>query len=130
MTLPATFTSKTRPNPDCILWVGATNTKGYGAYAVNGAAQLAHRIAWEDVHGPIPADLTIDHLCRVRSCVNPDHMELVTRAENVRRASRLVVGGDCRNGHPIDAPTDLYISPRGRAECRECRRSPHRKATA
>lgn len=122
MTLPSTFWSKTAPATDCIRWTGAQNSKGYGCFAIDGVSQLAHRVAWEDEHGPIPAGMTIDHLCRVHCCVNVEHMELVTAAENVRRQPRVLrVGGECINGHQISSATDLYVNPRGRSECRACR---------
>lgn len=58
---------------------------GYGQVSIGGQLRLAHRVFYERAHGPIPDGLTVDHLCRVRACVNPDHMEIVTRAENLRR---------------------------------------------
>lgn len=122
-TLPTRFWAKTAPATDCILWTGAVNNKGYGCYAVNGVSHLAHRVAWEAAQGPIPDELTIDHLCRVRNCVNVEHMELVTAAENLRRArAHLQVGGECRHGHKIARSTDLYLHPAtGVPECRACR---------
>lgn len=121
--LPARFWAKTEQAGDHILWVAAQNSRGYGCYGVDGVSQLAHRVAWEDAHGPIPDGLTIDHLCRIKCCVNVAHMELVTRTENQRRASFLKPGGECSNGHPIATEADLYVNPRGRAECRACRRN-------
>ena len=124
------FWSKTAPATDCIVWRGAQNTKGYGCYAINGVSHLAHRLAWEAVHGPLPAGLTIDHLCRVRACVNVEHMELVSVAENIRRQPRrLQVGGQCRNGHQISSDADLYVRGAGASECRACRASAKRRAS-
>jgi hypothetical protein len=130
MTLPAAFWTKTAPATNCIVWRGAQNSKGYGCFAVNGVSQLAHRVAWEDVHGPIPDDMTIDHLCRVHACVNVDHMEFVSIAENIRRQPRVLrVGGECRNGHSIAADADMYVNRRkGTKECRECRRAAKQRA--
>lgn len=122
MSLPVAFWDKTR-RTDCIIWTGAVNNKGYGCFGVNGVSKLAHRVAWEDVHGPIPDGLTIDHLCRVRNCVNVRHMELVTSRENTLRQPRILrIGGECRNGHLIESRYDIYIGPNGRKECRACRR--------
>ncbi len=68
----------------CWIWIGGLNQDGYGCINRDGYTS-AHRYSWFRRHGPIPAALEIDHLCRVRCCVNPDHMELVTRSENVLR---------------------------------------------
>lgn len=115
---------------DCLIWTGAVNSKGYPCYAVNGRSQLAHRLAWEAAHGPIPDGLEPDHTCRVRNCVNVDHLELVSTAENIRRQPRvLLVGGECRNGHPIRSAGDLYVRPSGSKECRECRRRQMERAS-
>lgn len=91
-----------RPGPNgCILWTGTTDARsspgrgsGYGKFRmrINGKSRMtgAHRAAWLARRGDIPDDLTIDHLCRVPACVNVEHMELVTLAENVRRAKAAV----------------------------------------
>ena len=122
--LPSKFWSKTAIDTGCVLWIGAVNSKGYGCFAVAGVSKLAHRVVWEDTHGPIPDELQLDHLCRVRNCVNVDHLELVSASENQRRKPvRIEVGGECPSGHPIGSTGDLYISPKRRtAECRACRR--------
>lgn len=76
----------------CFEWRGTKTAEGYGAvYYMEGGRQfgrLAHRIMYEAEIGPIPPGLTIDHLCRNRGCVNPQHMEPVTRGENVRRGQQ------------------------------------------
>lgn len=83
------FTDKTitMPTP-CVIWTGALNSRGYPCFSVGGWSQLAHRLAYQDAFGEIPEGLTIDHLCRVKRCVNPDHLEAVTRGENARRTRR------------------------------------------
>ena len=124
MTLPASFWSKTATETGCVIWQGAQNSKGYGCYAIDGVSRLAHRVVWESLHGPIPDGLTIDHLCRVRACVNVAHMELVSVAENTARKPRvLLVGGTCRHGHALPDEAAIYVNARGRAECRQCRRN-------
>lgn len=75
-----------RRGPDeCWPWIGAIMPTGYGSIRVRKTVRLAHRVAYELLIGPIPDGLTIDHLCSVRHCVNPHHLEPVTRAENNRR---------------------------------------------
>lgn len=69
------------PNSGCWLWMWAVDGNGYGAIC----SQLAHRLSYGAFVGPIPPELTIDHKCCVNSCINPDHLEPVTRAENTRR---------------------------------------------
>ncbi|MFI1562215.1 HNH endonuclease [Streptomyces sp. NPDC020490] len=75
---------KTAPG-GCWVWTGSVESKGYGAPTINGAKRPAHRVAYEDLVGPIPEGLHLDHLCRVRRCVNPEHLEPVTSRENALR---------------------------------------------
>lgn len=69
----------------CWLWTGAVDGNGYGTVTIERVQLSTHRVAYELLVGPIPAGLTIDHLCRVLACCNPAHLEPVTRAENNRR---------------------------------------------
>lgn len=69
------------PNSGCWLWAGADNGVGYGKFR----GKYAHRVSYEAAKGPIPDGMHLDHLCRIRCCVNPDHLEPVTNAENARR---------------------------------------------
>ena len=103
----------------CWLLTAYTSTKGYGSWRVRGKNVRAHRWAYERFVGPIPPGLAIDHLCRVRNCVNPDHLEPVTTQENNRRALR-PARTHCRHGHPLDEE-NTYLRPNGRTrECRTC----------
>lgn len=71
----------------CWHWQGAIGSHGYGQFlGPDGVVGLAHRISYELHIGPVPEGLQLDHLCRVRPCVNPAHLEPVTCAENLRRA--------------------------------------------
>lgn len=86
------------PNAEgCLVWMRGRTKDGYGWLSINGGRQVyAHRFAYETYVGPIPAGMVIDHRCRNRACVNHEHMEVVTRAENTRRGGP--VSGE-RNGH-------------------------------
>jgi len=84
----------------CWIWNGALDRDGYGR-TVYGFKQ-AHRVMYEEQVGPIPEGMEIDHLCNVRSCVNPEHLEAVTRGENERRKNeRRREPGKCINGHEL-----------------------------
>lgn len=103
----------------CWVWMGALNAAGYGWVNRDGKPDRAHRIAYLELVGPIPVGLELDHLCRVRSCWNPDHLEPVTHAENMRRGCRATVT-HCPQNHPYDE-ANTYISSRGSRICRKCR---------
>ncbi len=118
------------PNSGCWLWIGNVDpSTGYGRFGhLN---ESAHRASYEMHVRPIPEGLQIDHLCRVRCCVNPKHLEPVTREENLRRglgvgpAVRVRVMRDlartgCRKGHPY--PEDVPREKDGSRKCRECHR--------
>lgn len=127
----------------CWDWIGARNSKGYPCWSRNSRAVLAHRVAYESLVGAIPAGMTIDHLCGRAVCVNPEHMEVVTRATNSRRGRPQVPlrtdasrpryrrpdvvpetrrPGFCRNGHDIRAAGAVSVTKRGDRTCLACRR--------
>lgn len=83
------------PDTGCWVWQRAIKPEGYGYLTYKGKTTYAHRLFFERVYGPIPKGMDIDHLCRNRACVNPDHMEVVTRQENALRGHR------ARRGEPI-----------------------------
>ena len=86
------------PNPEtgCWEWQISKTPNGYASINIDGKNTMAHRVSYEAFVGPIPNGLTIDHLCRVRHCLNPEHMEPVTRGENSRRAGGLQVAWERR----------------------------------
>ena len=100
---------KAEPNSGCWIWMGSRLRTGYGLLGAGGKygkTLRAHRVAYVIYRGSIPAGLELDHLCRVRACVNPWHLELVTRKENLNRgmhplhvAHRI---GTCLRGHELN----------------------------
>lgn len=110
----------------CWLWRGCISTRGYGMVAIGGKVKLTHRLAYELFKGPIPDGLELDHLCRVRNCCNPDHLEAVTHEENVRRGEsgcKQRSKTHCPSGHEY-TPENIYRRPLRPNErrCRTCMR--------
>lgn len=107
----------------CMLWLAGLTHNGYGRLSMSGRLKRAHRISYELAYGPIPAGLVIDHLCRVRHCVAPDHLELVTHAENTLRGlgppAINARKTHCLKGHEF-TPDNLYPARAGERRCRTC----------
>lgn len=110
----------------CWLWTGAMHPAGYGRIRIGGRRgrqQYAHRWLYGQVVGPVPLRLDLDHLCRVRRCVRPSHLEVVTRLTNIQRGE----GGyglrkKCRAGlHDITDVANVYTNPQGERQCRPCK---------
>lgn len=110
----------------CWLWGGSLSTAGYGRINTGEGNASAHRILYSAFRGEIPRGLELDHLCRVRNCVNPFHLEPVTRSENMRRSPLVGRWGKakthCPKGHEY-AGDNLYVDKTGRRHCRECGRN-------
>lgn len=96
----------------------------------DGSQPCAHRAFYEYHVGVIPPGLTIDHLCRVRNCVNPAHLEAVTRGENVLRGKTITAANvaktHCPYGHPYDEQ-NTRVTPQGTRACRACARERRRR---
>ena len=109
------------PNSGCWLWLGGVN-EGYGRVRVGRKQAMAHRVMYEREVGPIPKGLTLDHLCRVRSCVNPAHLEPVTTRENTLRGVGVSALNAqkvaCVRGHRFDSKNTYHL--RGKRSCRAC----------
>ena len=118
--------SKVDKSGDCWIWTGSVTSGGYGSLLWNGRARQAHQVVYELLVGPIPDGLELDHLCRVRHCVNPSHLEPVTRRENVRRGvSPVAVNArktHCKRGHEFTLE-NTYARPDGARVCITCRRT-------
>lgn len=127
--LPPRFWAKVDKTDTCWLWTRTLERGGYARFRLNGKMKSAHRLSYNDAIGPIPEGLQLDHLCRVRHCVNPDHLEPVTARENTLRgegpASMNARRTLCVNGHPF---TGLTVRPEGNERwCHACRlESKHR----
>ncbi len=126
------FFAKVWFRPGCWEWSGDIATNGYGSFRygpmAGGQKQKvgrAHRLAWELFVGPIPNGLVIDHLCRNRRCVNPNHLEPVTHSENLLRGSKTngnTFKTHCKRGHEF-TEENTYRYPSGKKrQCLTCKR--------
>jgi hypothetical protein len=121
------FLDKVAPDPDsgCWLWTGQIGNNGYARFRYKGG-QLGHRYAYEAAVGPVPEGLELDHLCRVRSCVNPEHLEAVTHRENCIRGLRGSLTTHCPHGHEYTPENTTHNSKGGRV-CRACKKEEARR---
>ncbi len=122
------------PFSGCWLWTGAVYASGYAVIGRGRAGtgmRVAHKAAYEHFVGPVPAGMDLDHLCRLRSCVNPAHLEPVTRRENLRRGIGLSAGRflkspintphtHCLKGHALTPQNSATNGQDGKRRCRLC----------
>jgi hypothetical protein len=133
--LPERFCAKTSVEDaghetPCVVWTGAKQRDGYGTFQMDGKSSLAHRVSYEALVGQVPTGLELDHLCRVRACVRPDHLEPVTTRVNVLRGEGPTAVNaaktHCPQGHPY-SPENTRKRPCGRRMCRTCDRARKRE---
>jgi hypothetical protein len=134
--LPQRFWEKCFPEPNsgCWLWTAAQDDLGYGriAWRVNKKliCRSAHKYAYEALVGPVESKLSLDHLCRTPSCVNPAHLEAVTQRENVLRGNAGAherAKTHCAKGHPYNEENTYLTGERRYRQCRECSLIRYRK---
>lgn len=106
----------------CWLWTGRLNRDGYAEMKLHGRTLMAHRVAYQELVGRIPDGLELDHRCRVRHCVNPEHLEPVTDRENSLRSDSIPAANarktHCDHGHPFDEANTYWQG--GRRHRRAC----------
>lgn len=121
------FWSKVDASGVCWEWTGSLHPRGYGYFTAKGKkGWRVHRYAWTNLVGPIPEGMTLDHLCRNKRCVNPDHMEITTPAENnLRGGSMSALNArktHCKRGHEFTPEnTERQYNKNGGRRCRTCR---------
>ena len=113
------FWAKVNKTETCWLWTASLGDKGYGRFRTGNREYKAHRWAYLNLVGPVESGLELDHLCRIRSCVNPSHLEPVTHRVNMLRGHTIVAAKAaqtlCKRGHALD-----LIDHRGCRKCSTC----------
>jgi hypothetical protein len=114
---------KIETKDNCWIWTGNKNQDGYGMVRLDGKTRSTHRVSYELFVSEIPVKLVIDHLCRNRDCVNPEHMELVTNHENILRGVGIAASNSqkthCHRGHEF-TNDNTFISGIGSRNCKMC----------
>lgn len=125
----ADIQTRTRKIRGCWVWTGAPNSEGYGTVRYEGRMWKAHRLFYTMLVGPIPEGLTLDHTCRRRLCVRPEHLEPVTQRVNVLRgqstAAKRARQTHCKRNHPFNA-VNTHVTKQGYRKCRVCDREKRR----
>lgn len=106
------FWAKVTKSDTCWLWTAAVDKSGYGRMHYLTGSEYAHRISYLLHKGAIPPKKVIDHKCRVRSCVNPEHLQILTRAENSSQGNKGKGKDICKRGHDLTNPDNVSFSTR------------------
>lgn len=111
----------------CWLWTGCVSEDGYAKTNKKAGSSFVHRVMYQRIVGPISEGLELDHSCKVRNCVNPEHLEPVTPKLNKMRARGWVAASDseplsCKRDHDLTKADSIYTTPDGRRRCRACQR--------
>lgn len=118
------FWEKVEKTDTCWNWTAYLNPEGYGHFREGSSIMRAHRWAYLTEVGPIPEELVLDHLCRNRRCVRPDHLEVVTRQVNTLRGETLaaaqVLRTHCPKGHEYTEDNTIKQGD-GKRRCRKCK---------
>lgn len=121
------FWSRTKKQGSCLIWTGHIDKDGYGKFSIREKVWYAHRFAYTLTKGNIPNGLNLDHLCRNRACINPNHLEAVTHLINVKRGNAGLherIKTHCRQGHKYSKKNTRYAKENGfiKRVCRTCKR--------
>lgn len=123
--LPDEFWTKVSKTETCWLWTAPLNDGGYGQIYLEGKRPRVHRLAYEALVGPIPDGMQLDHLCRVRNCINPLHLEPVPQRVNILRgespSARNARATHCKHGHEFTRENTYHRPDRPwQRHCRQC----------
>lgn len=111
----------------CMIWTGSKTIGGYGVVGFRGKRHVAHKAFWLFLNKTIPDGYDLDHLCRNRACINPEHLEPVTRSTNLRRGFE---SRGCKNGHEVNDENFTIINRKDGSferRCKICHRERNKK---
>lgn len=115
------FWGRVNKTESCWLWTGSSRVRGYGGFWYHGKTWSSHRLAYIWTKGEIPEGMVLDHTCRVRSCVNPDHLRVVTPKQNTLENSMAVTAINARMTHCFRCESPLvYLKRLKRRGCLPC----------
>lgn len=112
---------RTDMSGECWIWQGAVDRAGYGKIKDGEGMRYAHVIAYEEAYGLVPEGLTVDHLCRVKNCIRPSHLEAVTLFENIMRSDSCGAENARKKGCPHNHGAYDAVYANGHRYCRQCK---------